>query len=268
MSKIDLRKLYADPNRIVITAHRGFSGRFPENTLLAFEKAVEIGADLIEFDLRATKDLVPIVLHDPTLDRTTDGTGSPNQYTLAQIKKFNASFFLRTPDGKGERFPAPLYPDVTIPTFEEVLQTMPESIGLNIQVYQTTPPEFLEAICKLYDDYSLYNRGYLTMSTFADAQAVREINDKIELCILENQDKMDEPLLHRLKEFGCDIIQPHRNCVTPQLCQLIRRMNFRANMFGSNTDEDNRRFISMGMQGILTDFPDVLINTIKTLRNE
>ncbi len=263
MAKLDLRELYKDPKRFVVTAHRGFSGKYPENTLLAFQKAVDIGADIIEFDLRATKDLVPIVLHDATLDRTTDGVGSPNEYTLAEIKKLNASFFIRTPDGTGKRFDKPLYPQLEIPTFEEVLQAMPETIGLNIQVYQTQPRDFLETICKLYDEYDLYNRGYLTMSTFDEAQIVRQINDKIDLCILEKQDAMDEALLVKLKDFGCDIIQPARSCVTPELCKLIRRMEFRANMFGSNTEQDNKKYLSMGMQGILTDFPDVLIATIK-----
>ncbi len=263
MSKVNLRELYENPDRFVVTAHRGFSGKYPENTLLAFQKAVEIGADIIEFDLRATKDLIPIVLHDATLDRTTDGTGPPNQYTLNEIKKFNASYFKRLATDGGKKLVSPAYPDVAVPTFEEVLQSMPETIGLNIQVYQTTPAEFLERICELYDKYDLYNRGYLTMSTFADAEKVKRINDKIDLCILERQNKMDEALLISLKEFGCDIIQPYKTCVTPELCKLIKQMEFRANMFCSNTEEDNKKYLSMGMQGILTDFPDILIETIR-----
>ncbi len=262
MSKINVRELFAISDKIVVTAHRGFSGKFPENTLLSFQKAVELGVDLIEFDVRATKDLVPIILHDATLDRTTNGKGKPGEYNFDEIRRLNASYFIA--DGKGRRS-EPVYPELPIPTLVEVFESVPESVGLNIQLYQTEPEEYLRKLCRLYDEYDVYGRGYFTVSTFVEAQKIREINDKIDICILENQDKMDEPLLKKLKEFGCDIIQPYRDCVTPELCKLINDMGFCANMFYSNTDEDNRRFIGMGMRGILTDFPDILKETIKSL---
>ena len=75
MFESTLQALYADPDKVVITAHRGFSGQYPENTILAFEKALDLGVDLIEFDLYGSKDNVPVVLHDRTLDRTSNGTG-------------------------------------------------------------------------------------------------------------------------------------------------------------------------------------------------
>lgn len=255
MGKIHLKDLFENPRKIVITAHRGFSGKFPENTLLAFDEAAKLNVDMIEFDIRATKDNVPIILHDKTIDRTTDGKGSPNEYTLDELKKFDASAI----DGRES------YPNVTIPTFRELLDAVPENIGLNIQVYEAQPPEFLEKICQLYDEYDVYGRGYLTMSTFADAEQVRKINDKIDLCVLETQDTLDETELKRLKDFGCHIIQPGRRCVDEKLCKLINEMGFWANMFYSNTDEDNRRFIGYGMKGILTDFPDILKKTVADL---
>ena len=64
-----------------VTAHRGYSGRYPENTMLAFKKAVEAGCDEIELDVQLTKDDVVVVLHDERIDRTTDGTGYVRDYT-------------------------------------------------------------------------------------------------------------------------------------------------------------------------------------------
>ena len=265
MSKTIFRNLFNDPNRIIVTAHRGFSGMFPENTLLAFNEAVKLGVDCIEFDLRATKDLVPIVLHDDTLDRTTDGIGSPGKYTLQEIKRLNASYFKGTYAGDWERLDKPLYPKIQIPTFEEVLQTIPENICLNIQVYEATPPEFLNKICELYDKYDIYKRGYLSMETFKEADTVRRINEKIDICILEGQCEMDEKNLLDLQDWGCDIIQPWREQVSPDLCRLIQKMGFHANMFYSNTDADNRKFIGYGMRGILSDFPNLLQETINDM---
>ena len=71
---------------VVNVAHRGASGNYPENTLLAFQKALEIGVDEIELDLYLTKDDHLIIMHDPTVDRTTDGTGAISDLTLTEIK--------------------------------------------------------------------------------------------------------------------------------------------------------------------------------------
>ena len=261
--KVDFRGLFADDDYVVVTAHRGFSGKFPENTLLAFDEAVKLGVDCLEFDLRATKDLTPIVLHDETLDRTSDGSGTPNNYSLAELKKLNASYFSGAPsDGTGKRLDAPTYPKMEIPTFRELLDSVPDSVALNIQVYQTEPMKFLESICSLYDEFDVYDRGYLTMSTFEDARRVREINPKIDLCVLERQWDLDEAILRELRDFGCDIIQPGRQVVTPEFMKLANSMGFHANMFFSNTREDNEKFISYGLRGILTDNPDILIDQL------
>ena len=79
-----------DPLAHPVIAHRGASGRFPENTLLAFRKALEQRANAIELDVRLTKDGIPVVIHDPTVDRTTDGTGMLGDMTLVAIRELNA----------------------------------------------------------------------------------------------------------------------------------------------------------------------------------
>ena len=71
-----------------IWAHRGYSGRYPENTMLAFKKAAEAGCDGIELDVQLTKDDVLVVIHDETIDRVTDGTGRVVDYTYEELKKF------------------------------------------------------------------------------------------------------------------------------------------------------------------------------------
>lgn len=253
-----LEQLYREPERVIVTAHRGFCSRYPENTLLAFEKAAEIGSDLIEFDVRGSRERIPIILHDPTIDRTSNGSGPVGDFSLEQLKKFD---FGRSGDVAGSP-PGPS--KIEIPTFKEALEAIPESTGLNIQIKETDSP-LLAEVCRLFDLHDLYKRAYLTMSTFEDAEKIRNIDRGIELCILERKQKLDEGLLNKTKKFGCRYLQPHRRDVTPDLCSLIREMEFYANMFYSNTDEDNRRYISWGMQGIMTDAPDILLQTIRTL---
>ena len=110
---VSLSRLH-EAERILVTAHRGNSLEYPENTLLSMEKAVEAGADFIEFDLFATKDNVPILLHDPTLKRTANAEGRPEDRTLAEIKSLNASWFRHM-----HRMDAPLPEKVEIPTFRQ-----------------------------------------------------------------------------------------------------------------------------------------------------
>ena len=76
-------------------AHRGFSGKYPENTMLAFQKAFETGADGIELDVQLTKDGEVVIIHDETVDRTTDGTGYVRDYPLEVLQKLDASYLYK-----------------------------------------------------------------------------------------------------------------------------------------------------------------------------
>ncbi len=96
--------ILVDPLARPVIAHLGASGFFPENTLLAFRKAIEGGADALEFDVRVTEDGIPVVIHDSTVDRTTDGVGVVSAMHFDAIKELNA--------GGGE----------TISTLETVLE--------------------------------------------------------------------------------------------------------------------------------------------------
>lgn len=169
----DLKKLYVTPGYVVVTAHRGFSCQYPENTIEAFLAAMDIGVDVIEFDIRGTKDGVPIVLHDPTFDRTANRSGVPCDYPLSEIKQFEASYW-RGSHESGSKLTEPAVPGTRIPTFEEVLSSLGGTVGLNIQVYDTSPA-ILAEVCRLYRTYDLCSRGYLTMPELKDAACVRVV---------------------------------------------------------------------------------------------
>jgi glycerophosphoryl diester phosphodiesterase len=263
MFKSTLQELYGDPDKVVITAHRGFSGQYPENTFLAFEKALDLGVDLIEFDLWGSKDGVPVVLHDRALDRTSDGTGPTTDYTLAQLKQFNLSYWQPT-FGGGYKLDEPAYPDVRIPTFADLLDFCGRRVGLNIQVKEADDA-LLAEICRLYDEYDLYEQGYLSMSSWADSERVRAINRRIEICTLADQNRMTPQMLQQHKDFGNHYVQPGRDDVTPGFCEMARRLGLGLNMFYSNSDPDARRYIGYGLRGFLTDHPDVLLRTVADL---
>lgn len=103
-----------------LCAHRGCLDSHPENTLPAFRQAILLGAQMIEFDIQLTKDSALVIMHDETVDRTTNGTGNVSELTLAQIRQLDAGI------KKGQSFAG-----TPIPTFDEVLAIMPRNVWLN-----------------------------------------------------------------------------------------------------------------------------------------
>ena len=253
-----LQNLFVNTQQTIVTAHRGYSGAFPENTLLAFEEAIKIGCHFIEFDLRGTNDDVPMVMHDQTVDRTCDGSGAISELSFEEVKQLNASYWQGS-HNEGLRLHTPTHETMSVPSFEEVLQLVKGRICLNIQVYDARDV-VLKNICDLYKSYDLYNEAYLSMSTFAEADMVRSIDKNIELCVLERQSQMDAQALREQKDYGCTYIQPTRADASEELCAYASALGLRASMFYSNTEADNRRYQAMGMPGLLSDFPNLLLS--------
>ncbi|MFA6815388.1 MAG: glycerophosphodiester phosphodiesterase family protein [Lentisphaeria bacterium] len=248
-----LETVYLGGKRPVVTAHRGFSGKYPENTLPAFKAAYRLGVDIIEFDVRESIDSELLIMHDSSIDRTTNGSGEINKLKFKDLRLVNASYWQGTHD-RGKRLEKPAYENLQIPTFREILEFCAgKDLGINIQVYVDSPAA-LKKICSLYAEFDLYQKAFLMIATFKQAQAVKEINPRIEICVGEERDN-----LKRHKEFGSKIIQPWKAFVTPEFCCEIADIGLWANMFFSNTPEENEKYLSYGLQGIMTDLPDLLL---------
>lgn len=248
-----LEKVYTNGKRPIITAHRGFSGKYPENTLAAFEAAYRLGVDIIEFDVRESQDGELLIMHDSSIDRTTNGSGQINELKFKYLRQLNASYWQGTHDC-GKRLKKPTCKNLQIPTLREVLEfCIGKDLGINIQVYVDSPTA-LQKICSLYVEFYLYQKAFLMLATFKQAQAVKDINPQIEICVGEERNN-----LKRHKEFGSRIVQPWKDYVTPEFCREITKLELWANMFFSNTQKENEKYLSYGLQGIMTDLPDLLI---------
>jgi glycerophosphoryl diester phosphodiesterase len=149
-----------------VIAHRGASGSAPENTIEAFELAVRQGADAFELDVRLTADGVPVVLHDATLDRTTDRGGPVGAVSLAELREVDAGARF-TLDGR--TFPFSVA-DVRIPTLSEVLRGFPE-MPLLLEVKE---PAAQEAVRRVLLEESAVERCVLASEHHAALQAFRE----------------------------------------------------------------------------------------------
>ena len=136
-------------------AHRGASGNYPENTLIAFQKALEIGVDEIELDLYLTKDDHLIVMHDSTVDRTTDGTGVIAELTLTEIRALDAGRVF------GERFRGE-----RVPTWEEALDLVQGKVGLNVHLKEGGHPDghYERKVAKALRDFQMVENSIMTCS--------------------------------------------------------------------------------------------------------
>lgn len=136
---------------VLVIGHRGAKALYPENTMLSFRKAIELGVDGIEMDINMTSDGHLVVIHDTTVDRTTDGTGKVSDYTLSALKKLDAGSLFAS-EYAGER----------IPTFEEYLELVKDSnLLLNVEIkdYRTA---VTDQTIKLLEDYNLLDACVIT----------------------------------------------------------------------------------------------------------
>jgi glycerophosphoryl diester phosphodiesterase len=265
MSTAILTGIYGDPRRIAVTAHRGFSGQWPENTLPAFAAALECNCDLIEFDLHPSRENTPVVIHDATVDRTTDGQGEISSLPLDAIKELNASWWQGSHAEDGFRRTSPAHPAARIPTFVELLDAFAGRIGMNIQIKANPPAAMLAETCRLFRQFNLYASAYLSMGTYAEGLAVRALDPKIPLCILEDQNRMGLASIQLQHAFGVCCLQPMRRDVTPEYCAAARELKLPTNVFWANDAATVEQFAACGIQGILTDWPDRVIAALQTL---
>lgn len=252
-----LKELYKDGN-FVITAHRGASGLEPENTIRSFERAIEIGADVVEFDVRYTKDNELVILHDISLDRTTNGKGLLCDWDWKEAKKLTASHWRGTHD-IGEHLDAPFAPEVHIPTLEETLYTLQGRTNLNIQLY-AEKPDHLKRICALYDKLNLYESAFLMVTDFNVASQIRAINPLIHISVGESRDNIQLHLENKV-----DFIQPWRHLLTEDYLKELKASGLLANVFFANSEEEIDFLIRSGVGGALTDRCDIMAERRKVL---
>ena len=132
---------------IVVSGHRGMLARYPENTMLSFRKAIEAGVDQLEIDINMTRDRELVIIHDCTVDRTTEKSGRVRSFTLDEIKRMDAGSH-KDDAFRGER----------IPTLKELLDVVaPTDISLNVEIKDTTF-ETVDKTVKMLLDYGMEDR--------------------------------------------------------------------------------------------------------------
>jgi glycerophosphoryl diester phosphodiesterase len=241
-------------------AHRGASKIAPENTMAAFRKAAELGADAIELDAKLTADGVVVVLHDQTLERTTSGIGRLSRHTLKEIKHLDA----------GKSF-SETYRGERIPTLEEVFMELGEILLINVELtnYATPFDSLPNEVIHLVRSFGLEQRVlFSSFNPLALIKAKRkapEIPSGLLLLPLEN--RWIRNILRWIVPYNA--LHPEERLVTKRLIEREHAQGKTVNVWTVNEEKKMKDLVAIGVDGLITDVPDiagkVLLSTNKSI---
>lgn len=229
-----------------IYAHRGASKYAPENTLPAFQLAYEMKADGIETDVQLTKDLIPILIHDEILDRTTNGFGYVKDYTFAELKELDAGSWFSNK-----------FANTKLISLQELLDWIKyKPLYLNIELKNNKIDyEHLETIVlNMLEEYQLLDRT--TISTFSSKsiKRLKEYNHLVEIAYLTS--KQNKNLLSDARSMGADAIHIKYKLLNSSLIGESKNMNMNVRVYTVNTQYLMKKCFKLGCEGIFTDVPD------------
>lgn len=225
-----------------LCAHRGALETHPENTIPAFRAAIEAGAQMIEFDVWLTKDKQMVVIHDATVNRTTNGNGKVSDLTLGEIKKLDAGSW------KSKEFNG-----VKIPTLKEVLSEMPYNIWLNVHIKENG--ELPVMVARLIAEQNRLHQAFLACNLTAAEQA-REAVPKILICNMERQNSAEEYISGTIGEKA-DFIQLLKANYSdlPSKIKELKKNGILVNYYKADSPDEVKELFEAGV-----DFP--LVNDI------
>lgn len=249
-----------------VIAHRGGAALAPENTLEAFRKASELGADVLELDVRSTADGTLVVIHDDTVDRTTNGSGEVSQFTLDQLQMLDAGHRFTTDGGMTFPFRGK---EVRIPSLKEVFNEFPEA-NFNIEAKRLGAGK-AGALCSMVRELSSPERVVVASAGSDFMQEFRKICQEVptsatftealsfiaryKIGVAESY----TPTMHVLqlpeKIPGLDIL-------SPEFISAARERNLFVHGWTVNDPSQMRALIKAGIDGIITDRPDLLIEIL------
>jgi glycerophosphoryl diester phosphodiesterase len=253
--------------RPLVIAHRGGAGLWPENTIYAFERAKELGVDVLEMDVQVTADGVLVVMHDGMLDRTTDGSGPINKLTLAQLKKLDAAFHW-SPDG-GRTFPL-RGRGVQVPTLQEAFKAFSE-MRFNIEPKQVEP-SLVKPLCRMIRENGMAKK--VMVGSFS-AQVLEEFREECaEVATSASPTEVSDFLAmkngrpERARPINAQALQipEHilgRSVLTREFVEAAHALKLEVHPWTINDEESMKRLIELGVDGIITDYPDRLMALLR-----
>lgn len=236
-------------NRPLIIAHRGYSTKCPENTLVAFKAAMDVGVQMIELDVMLSKDRKVVVIHDATLERTTNGSGSVGDYTLAELKRLDAGSWFD-----------PLFTDERLPTLEEVLGILNGRTALNIEIKRDAyephnPPDAIERqVVEMVRERGLLHSVLISSFEWKVLENIAAMEDAPAIALLSRYPDEDHHLefSQKLNAFSW-----HPRCqeLKHEHVREIHQAGLLVFPYNVETQEDYGQMVEMQVDGVITSDP-------------
>lgn len=244
----------------VVIAHRGASAYAPENTMSAIRLAVEQQAEMVEIDVVLSKEGIPVVIHEDSLSRTTDGEGFVSSFTVEQLQNFDAGSWF-SEDFVGEK----------IPTLEEVLAYCKDKIAVNIEIKtEAVRNDDQDGVEKFSLDLvnQLEMRDQVIFSSF-DYRALKRLktlDSEIPVAMLyEKRQSGDKSPVQLVEEYKLDGFNSRYSQLSQEWADLLNEAEIPFSLYTINDEEMMRKFIGMGASAIFSDKPDLLKQVIEDL---
>jgi len=236
---------------VEIIGHRGAAGLAPENTLNSLREAVRLGAGWLEFDVRFTKDDVPVVIHDSTLKRTTNGKGAVRDRALTEVRRLDAGSWFH-----------PRFASEKVPTLDEVLK-LGARVRLNIEIKGRSAPAEVAAgaVWGRVKAAGLEDRTLVTSFDVKILKALRALDGAAPLGFPWESGLRDP--VRRALTLGCRMMLLEVGALSEKRVRRCREAGVDVWVYTVNEPDEMRRVMDLGVDGLITDRPDLLTGIVK-----
>lgn len=236
-----------------IYAHRGFSGKYPENTMLAFQKAVELGVDGIELDVHLTKDNELVIIHDEDIKRTCDGEGLVRDFTLDELKQFDASAGYRG-----------VYGFNAIPTLREYFELVKDTstitnIELKTGIFEY--PTIEKRVIDMIAEYGLEEKIILSSFNHYTILRCKEIAPQIKRGFLSESWLIDYGKYTKKNDVQC--CHPIHCFLTEETVREMHDAGCEINTWTVNEYDDIKRLAALDVDALIGNYPDRMIEVLR-----
>jgi len=226
---------------MMIMGHRGAKALEPENTLLSIRRAMEIGVDAVEIDVHLTKDKEVVVIHDSTVDRTTNGKGPVGSYTLEEIKKLDA--------GKGEK----------IPTLKEVIEFVKDKVRLIIELKEEGTEDKVVGLIK---GYNMFDSAYIISFWHMLVKKIKEMDSRIKTGVLLVGCPVDACIA---RSASADALVMNYAFVSKGLVDKAHQEGLKVFIWNIDDRDMLKPYLDMGVDGIGSNDPRILVEYFKSV---
>lgn len=257
----------SDSSDVLVIAHQGGDEVWPGNTMFAFQNAVDIGVDVLEMDLHITKDNVLVLMHDETIDRTTNGTGEIESMTIDELKQFDAGYDWSSDDGVTFPFRGQ---GISIPTLAEVFTAFPQ-MKMTIEIKKSNA-SMIQPFCDMIREYDMQDK--IVVASFYDDKMkefrktcpeVATSSAKNETTVFVLLSKVFLTGFYSPQFYSLQVPEESSGItvLTESFITAAHERNLAVEPWTINDEETMRKLIAWGVDGIMTDRPDIMVEILK-----